>query len=196
MENKPEGEPIPFKFIKVKKMKTKSVGFVVRRFYIDNYNFLQISSSDKLIHMKIKLHAENRMRMIGTITKSTRTFDIKRKRATHIHRIMDSYGFNDFVMRYGYTFDSIRLSDDGGNSTTRCDTLSSYADGVADKNTHCGIRSSTSSNRSGRLSRALGKRNPCSTNWSLRLRSPMYWPCNCGTATWLSSMTNKKSSGK
>ena len=31
---------------------------------------------------------------------------------------------------------------------------------------------------------------------SLRLRSPSYWPCSCGTATWLSSMTSRKSFGE
>ena len=31
---------------------------------------------------------------------------------------------------------------------------------------------------------------------SLRERSPSYWPWSCGTVTWLSSMTTRKSSGK
>ena len=70
------------------------------------------------------------------------------------------------------------------------------APGVADMNTHWLIRSSTSSNVSGRLSRADGRRKPCSTSMSLRLRSPSYCPCSCGTAWWLSSMTSRKSSGK
>ena len=57
-------------------------------------------------------------------------------------------------------------------------------------------RSMNSSNRSGRLSAADGSRKPCSMSVSLRERSPSYWPCSCGTATWLSSSTTRKSSGK
>ena len=58
------------------------------------------------------------------------------------------------------------------------------------------IRSMNSSNRRGRLSRAEGRRNPCSTRVSLRDRSPSNWPWSWGTATWLSSTTIRKSLGK
>ena len=49
----------------------------------------------------------------------------------------------------------------------------SYGEGVADMKMHWLMRPSTSSNCSGRLSRALGSRKPCSTRMSLRDRSPM-----------------------
>ena len=59
-------------------------------------------------------------------------------------------------------------------STTWVDCPISYADGVADRNTTWLTRSYHSSNRSGRLSAAEGRRNPWSTRVSLRERSPSY----------------------
>ena len=58
------------------------------------------------------------------------------------------------------------------------------------------IRSRNSSQRSGRLSIALGSRKPWSTRLRLRDMSPSYMPPICGTATCDSSMTSRKSSGK
>ena len=60
----------------------------------------------------------------------------------------------------------------------------------------CPIRSANSSNRSGRLSMALGSRKPWSTRVRLRDMSPSYIPPICGTVTCDSSMTSRKSSGK
>ena len=61
-------------------------------------------------------------------------------------------------------------------STTWLELASSYSPGVADMNTTWRTRSTNSSKRSGRLSVADGRRKPCSTRVSLRLRSPSYWP--------------------
>ena len=49
---------------------------------------------------------------------------------------------------------------------------------------------------SGRLSRALGRRNPNSTSVSFRVLSPSYIPWICGTVTCDSSITQSQSSGK
>ncbi len=68
--------------------------------------------------------------------------------------------------------------------------------GVAESMMVWPVLATNSSKRNGRLSRAEGKRNPCSTSVSLRDRSPAYWPCSWGTATWLSSSTTRKSFGK
>jgi hypothetical protein len=54
--------------------------------------------------------------MIGTVTKSTRTIEMKRKRAKHLHYMSNSYGFNDYILREQTTFDWVRLSDDLGNN--------------------------------------------------------------------------------
>ncbi len=76
-------------------------------------------------------------------------------------------------------------------STTWFECSSSNALGVAETNTVWETRSTNSSKRSGRLSFAEGRRNPCSTRTSLRERSPAYCPCSWGTATWLSSITQR-----
>ena len=101
------------KFKKVVKVKSKKIGFVIRRFYIDMENYLQIKSNDKLVEIKLKLKGD-KLRLIGTITKSTRTIVMTRKRDIHLHRITNSYGFNQYVLENGFLFDTIRLSDDKG----------------------------------------------------------------------------------
>ena len=72
----------------------------------------------------------------------------------------------------------------------------SHGPGVADRNTICPTRSRNSSNRNGRLSAALGSRNPCSIRIRLRDASPSYIPPICGIVWWDSSITVMKSSGK
>lgn len=102
------------KFKKIKKVKSKDVGFVIRQFFIDDDNYLQIKSNDKLIHLKLKLK-EDKLRLIGTVTKSTRTIVMTRKRGIHLYRKINGYGFNHYVLKNAYTFDMIRLSDDTGS---------------------------------------------------------------------------------
>ena len=63
-------------------------------------------------------------------------------------------------------------------------------------NSTCLTRFSHSSKRNGRLSRALGRRKPCSTSVSLRLWSPANMPRTCGSVTCDSSTIMRKSSGK
>jgi hypothetical protein len=98
---------------KVKSTRAKSP-FVIRMFPIDDNNSLVIKSNDRLIHLKLHL-AGDKPRLIGTVTKSTRTIVMRRKRAVHLFRKMNAYGFNDYVLRQAKTFDWIRLSDDLGN---------------------------------------------------------------------------------
>ena len=88
--------------------------FKIRRFYIDEQNTLLIKSNDKLIIVKLLLK-NMKPRMIGTVTKSTRTIEMKRKRGKHLHYMSNSYGFNDYILREQTTFDWVRLSDDLGN---------------------------------------------------------------------------------
>jgi len=66
--------------------------------------------------------------------------------------------------------------------------LTGHGDGVADRKMVCPARSTHSSNRSGRLSAADGRRKPWSTSVSFRDRSLSYWPCSWGIVTWLASM--------
>ena len=55
---------------------------------------------------------------------------------------------------------------------------------------------SNSSNVSGRLSSADGRRKPKSTRISLRVRSFLYMPTTWGMVMWLSSTTSSQSGGK
>jgi hypothetical protein len=111
-----------------KKMKTivagssgagKTVGkaeskYVIRKFPIDMENSLIIKSNDRLINIKLHLKGD-KPREIGTITKSTRTIEMRRTQSKHLFRKGNAYGFNDYVLRNSQTFDWIRLSDDLGN---------------------------------------------------------------------------------
>jgi len=81
-------------------------------------------------------------------------------------------------------------------STTCALTPSSYGPGVAETNTIWGTSASNSSNVSGRLSYADGSRNPKSTRFFLRARSPSCIPRTWGTVTCDSSITTRKSLGK
>ena len=68
--------------------------------------------------------------------------------------------------------------------------------GVAETYSASCILFRNSSNFRGRLSKALGSRNPYSTSVSFRARSPAYIAPTCGSVTWDSSTISKKSSGK
>ena len=95
-------------------VKTVKKAMVFRQFFIDDNNSLLISSNDRLIKLTLKLQGD-KPRNIGTITKSTRTCEMKRKYGIHLFRKMNAYGFNDYVLRNSTTFDWVRLSDDMGN---------------------------------------------------------------------------------
>lgn len=91
----------------------KNDGFTYRKFYLDDMeNYLRIKSNDKLIQLSLKLKSENKLRRIGTVTKSTKTIDIKRKRGKHLHIKSNSYGFNYEVLNNKKSFDMVRLSDE------------------------------------------------------------------------------------
>ncbi len=91
----------------------KNDGFTYRMFYLDDMeNYLRIKSNDKLIQLSLKLKSEKKLRRIGTVTKSTKTIDIKRKRGKHLHIKSNSYGFNYEVLNNKKSFDTVRLSDE------------------------------------------------------------------------------------
>lgn len=88
---------------------------VIREFFIENtLHKIRIKSTDKTITIYLHLH-QDRSRLIGTVTKSTRTIFMKRKRGVHLFRKGDAYGFNDYILREAKHFDTIALSDDFSN---------------------------------------------------------------------------------
>ena len=97
------------------------------------------------------------------------------------------------MMTSGSTSPVGRITWSVTSPAVRC---SSYGPGVADMYRVCPIRSPNSSQVRGRLSIALGSRNPCSTSVRLRDTSPSYMAPICGTVTCDSSITSRKSSGK
>ena len=77
---------------------------------------VHIKSTDKKVVVSLQLEAEGgRKRKIGTVTKSTKTMEIKRKRTEHLFRMGNAYGFNEYILREAKLFDTIRLSDEFGN---------------------------------------------------------------------------------
>ena len=97
-------------------MAKKASNFTFRQFFLDEVgnNYLLLKQNDKVIHLYLKL-LEHGKRLIGTVTKSTRTIEMKRVQSIHLFRKMNAYGFNDYVLRNQTSFDWIRLSDDAGN---------------------------------------------------------------------------------
>jgi len=92
---------------------SKKTDLTFRLFFIDDEggNKLQIKQNDKLIILTLLLK-DDKPRRIGTVTKSTRTIEMKRKRATHLFRKGNAYGFCHYVLNNQTTIDWVRLSDD------------------------------------------------------------------------------------
>jgi len=95
----------------------KATEFTVRTFFADktSKNYLTIKENNKIIILRLKLEAHTKQRLIGTVTKSTRTIEMRRKRDIHLFRKGNAYGFNDFVLRNQTTFDLVRLNDETTN---------------------------------------------------------------------------------
>jgi hypothetical protein len=92
----------------------KATEFTIRKFFADktSKNYLTIKENNKIIILTLKLESHNKHRLIGTVTKSTRTIEMRRKRDIHLFRKGNAYGFNDYVLRNQTSFDWIRLNDE------------------------------------------------------------------------------------
>jgi hypothetical protein len=91
-----------------------STEFTTRKFFLDNTskNYLIIKQNNKMIIVSLKLEAYTKVRLIGHVTKSTKTIHIKRSRDKHLFIKYNAYGFNDYVLRNQTSFDFISLSDE------------------------------------------------------------------------------------
>jgi len=90
----------------------------IRQFFIDEKgeDLLIVKSTDTRRALYLKLLSETKKRLIGTVTRSTKTIHFKRKRSIHLFQKTQSYAFNDWILRNQNTIDWINLSDDcGGN---------------------------------------------------------------------------------
>lgn len=88
----------------------------IRQFFIDEKgeDLLIVKTTDKTRALYLKLLSENKKRMIGVVTRSTKTIYFKRKKSIHLFRKLNAYGMNDCILRNQDTIDWIDLSDDCG----------------------------------------------------------------------------------
>ena len=102
----------------VTKTKRPKEQTVVRTFFIQDSTTdkLYTRSTDKKVILSLQLAAEGgKKRKIGTITKSTKTLVIRRRRADHLFRNGNAYGFNQYILKEAKLFDTINLGDEFDN---------------------------------------------------------------------------------
>ena len=75
-------------------------------------NSLILENKDKLIFVSLKLSAENKSRMLGTINREKRVIEIKRNSKKHLMYKIGGYGFNHKLLKESKTFDLILLNDE------------------------------------------------------------------------------------
>jgi hypothetical protein len=78
----------------------------------DNGDFFKVSQKNGLLKINLKLQSEKTQRLIGTVKIEDKTLILKRKKAKHLFRKNNSYGFNEYLIQNGQTFDKIMLADD------------------------------------------------------------------------------------
>ena len=91
-------------------------GNTIRSFFIDDSgrNKLMVKQNTKLMSLTLKLQGF-KSRHIGTVTKSTKTIEMRRERNKHLFININGYGFNHYVLKNQTSVDWIRLSDDTGS---------------------------------------------------------------------------------
>lgn len=60
----------------------------------------------------LSLSKESRWRLLGRIDKDSRTLVVERTRNKHLHRKLNAYGYNYYVLSRATTFDTVMLIDD------------------------------------------------------------------------------------
>lgn len=75
-------------------------------------NKIIATETESQIKVELKLVSERKRRLVGYITKSTRTMHMVRKRDLHLYRATNSYGFNYKIIEESLRFDTISLQDD------------------------------------------------------------------------------------
>lgn len=76
-----------------------------------NGNSITSKETDNQIVLHLKLASETKKRLLGAITKSTRTFHIKRIREKHLHVKSNAYGFNEHILKNRLRFETVCLTD-------------------------------------------------------------------------------------
>jgi hypothetical protein len=80
----------------------------------DNGDFFKISTKGGLLKINLKLNSQKSLREIGSVKVDDKTLMLKRDKAKHLFKKTQSYGFNEYLIRNGKTFEKIMLADDDG----------------------------------------------------------------------------------
>jgi hypothetical protein len=75
-------------------------------------NKVTTKNDGKVLHVFLKLVAEEKEKNIGFITEDDQTFHIKRNRTKHLFRKSSAYGFNHMILEKTKRFYHIRLTDE------------------------------------------------------------------------------------
>jgi len=74
----------------------------------------KISMKNGILKIGLKLHSEKAARDIGSVRLDNKTLMVKRDKSKHLFKKNESYGFNEYLIRNGKTFEQIMLTDDDG----------------------------------------------------------------------------------
>lgn len=66
------------------------------------------------LYIELRLASETHKRDVGRVRLKDRVLELVRQRDKHLMRKNNSYGFNEYMVRNGRTFDTIELSDEKG----------------------------------------------------------------------------------
>lgn len=77
----------------------------------DNYLILK-QPNENTIEVLLKIKGDSRIRKIGTVDKTKRILYMNRKRNAHLFIKGNAYGFNEYVLRTGTSFDKVHISDE------------------------------------------------------------------------------------
>lgn len=84
----------------------------VRTLTDDYANAIVAKNNGKRIIVSLKLSSETKHRRLGVVNLKQKTINIVRNRTKHLYRKLNSYGFNDTLLRQTTHFDTIRLRDE------------------------------------------------------------------------------------
>jgi hypothetical protein len=83
-------------------------------FYDKNGNYFKAVKEGEVLTIYLHLNSESRSREIARVILPTRTLEILRSKHKHLFRKNESYGFNEFVIREGTSFDNVMVKDEDG----------------------------------------------------------------------------------
>lgn len=92
--------------------KKAKVPYTIKSISDEQGNLLILKKNDKRTILSLKLKAHTKVRRIGTINLQRKIFEVRRRRAKHLLRVNQSYGFNYKLLAVAKTFTKVRLCDE------------------------------------------------------------------------------------